>query len=52
MILTISCAKDYNALFKERVAELNKEALINTMILWVKNTISFILMQTKSLLTL
>lgn len=25
MILTISCAKDYNALFKERVAELNKE---------------------------
>ena len=25
MILTISCAKDYNALFNERVAELNKE---------------------------
>ena len=25
MILTISCGKDYNALFKERVAELNKE---------------------------
>ena len=25
MILTISCTKDYNALFKERVAELNKE---------------------------
>lgn len=54
MILTISCAKDYNVLFNERVAELNKEgtSLISTMILWVKNTISFILMQTKSLLTL
>ena len=25
MILTISCAKDYNVLFNERVAELNKE---------------------------
>lgn len=25
MILTISCAKDYNALFNERIAELNKE---------------------------
>lgn len=52
MILTISCAKDYNALFNERVAELNKEGKYSTMILWVKNTILFILMQTKSLLTL
>ena len=25
LILTVSCGKDYNALFKERVAELNKE---------------------------
>lgn len=25
MILTMSCGKDYNALFQERVAQLNKE---------------------------
>lgn len=25
LMLTVSCGKDYNALFKERVAELNKE---------------------------
>lgn len=25
LMLTVSCGKDYNALFNERVAELNKE---------------------------
>lgn len=25
MILTVSCGKDYNALFQERITELNKE---------------------------
>ena len=25
MVLTVSCGKDYNALFQERITELNKE---------------------------
>lgn len=47
MILTVSCGKDYNALFQERITELNKEGkyILNQYNDSVgKNTTSFILM--------